>query len=149
MEERLLEDLAYQVDRQRARHTLRLEFIYQQAIHAWQHSKEERLRRRQRKTDGGSGDGTTVAELMSENRFGDPRYLDEARKALADSRKLWGMDAPERMAIEASTPFASMTDEALEAAIARQTRLLQQSEAAAVTPVPSTNQPSEVSDDEQ
>ena len=86
---------------------------------------------------------------MSENRFGDPRYLDEARKALADSRKLWGMDAPERMAIEASTPFASMTDEALEAAIARQTRLLQQSEAAAVTPVPSTNQPSEVSDDEQ
>jgi hypothetical protein len=81
--------------------------IYQQAIHAWQHSKDELLRRRQRKTDGGSGDGTTVAELMSENRFGDPRYLDEARKALADSRKLWGMDAPERMAIEASTPFAS------------------------------------------
>ncbi len=149
VEERLLKDLAYQVDRQRARHTLRLEFIYQQAIHAWQSSKEEFLRRRQRRTDGGSGDGITVAELTSENRFGDPRYLDEARKALADSRKLWGMDAPERMAIEASTPFASMTDEALEAAIARQTRLLQQAEAPAVNPVPSTSQSPEVSDDDR
>jgi hypothetical protein len=59
------------------------------------------------------------------------------------------MDAPERMAIEASTPFASMTDEALEAAIARQTRLLQQAEAPAANPVPSTNQQSEVSDGDQ
>jgi hypothetical protein len=149
VEERLLADLAYKVDRQRARHTLRLEFIYQQAVHAWQCSKQELLRRRQRKTDGGSGDGTTVAELMSENRFGDPRYLDEARKALADSRKLWGMDAPERMSIEASTPFASMTDEALEAAVARQTRLLQQPDAPAVEAVPSTNQQSEVSDGDE
>ena len=38
----------------------------------------------------------TVAEIVSENRHGDPRYLDEARKALADLRTLWGVDAPDR-----------------------------------------------------
>lgn len=127
VEERLLADAAYKVERQRARQTFRLDHIFGQAMQAWQNSKQELLRRRQRKTDGGSGDGTTVAELMSENRFGDPRYLDEARKALADSRKLWGMDAPERMSIEASTPYASMTDEAVEKELARHMRLVQAS----------------------
>jgi DNA-binding CsgD family transcriptional regulator len=131
LEERLLADVAFKVDRQRARQTLRLEFIYQESIGAWHASKQESLRRRQRKADG--GDGGTIAEIVSENRDGDPRYLDEARRALADLRTIWGIDAPNRMSIEAATPYASMSDAALEAELARQARLLKTSQ---VTPVP-------------
>lgn len=93
-EERLLADVSQRVERQRVRQTLRLEHIYGQAMQAWQDSKQDGLRRRQRKTEGRAGDSSTVAELISENRHGDPRYLDEARKALADLRKAWGVDAP-------------------------------------------------------
>jgi hypothetical protein len=114
-----------QPERQRARQTLRLEHIYGQAMQAWQDSKQEGLRRRQRKTEHDSGTGSTVAELISENRHGDPRYLDEARKALADLRKVWGVDAPERVSIDAVSHFASMSDEALE--LARHLRLVQPS----------------------
>jgi len=127
VEERLLADLAYKAERQRARQTLRLEHIYGQAMHAWQDSKQEGLRRRQRKTEHDGGTGSTVAELISENRHGDPRYLDEARKALTDMRKLWGIDAPERVSIDASTHYASMSDDALEAELVRHVRLLQSS----------------------
>lgn len=127
VEDRLLADLAYKADRQRARQTLRLEHVYGQAMQAWQDSKQEGLRRRQRKTEHDGGTGSTVAELISENRHGDPRYLDEARKALADLRKVWGVDAPERVSIDAVSHFASMSDEALEVELARHLRLVQPS----------------------
>jgi hypothetical protein len=124
VEEHLLADLAYKAERQRARQTLRLEYIYAQAMQAWQDSKQDGLRRRQRKTEHGAGLASTVAELTSENRHGDPRYLDEARKTLSDLRKVWGLDAPERIAIDASTHYATMTDEALEAELVRQVQSL-------------------------
>jgi transposase len=125
VEERLLTDLAYKTERQRARQTLRLEHLYGQAMQAWQDSKQEDVRRRQRKTDHGSGTASTIAELISENRHGDPRYLDEARKALADLRKVWGVDAPDRVSIDATASFTTMTDEALELELARYLRLMQ------------------------
>jgi hypothetical protein len=125
VEERLLADLAYKTERQRARQTLRLEHIYGQAIQAWQDSKQEGVRRRQRKTDHGGGTASTIAELTSENRHGDPRYLDEARKALADLRKVWGVDAPDRVSIDATASFTTMTDEALDLELERYLRLRQ------------------------
>ena len=142
IEERLLVDLAWRVDRQRARHSLRLELIYRESFTAWRASQSDGLRKRQRKTDGASGVGTTMAEVVSENRHGDPRYLDEARKALSDLRTLWGVDAPESLSI-APSPYAGLTDAALDAELARQTRLLQS------TPheVPSTSNTSEELDD--
>ncbi len=103
-------------------------------MRAWRASQQESLRRRQRKTDGGPGTGSTVAELVSEPRHGDPRYLEAARAALADLRTLWGVNAPDAICVEASAPFASMTDAALEAELARLARLLHAAEpAAAVT----------------
>jgi DNA-binding CsgD family transcriptional regulator len=124
LEEQLLADVAWKVERQRARHSLRLEFLYAEAVRAWRASQQETLRRRQRKTDGGPGPGSTVAELVSENRHGDPRYLEAARNMLVDLRALWGVNAPDRLSVEAGSPFASMTDAALEAELARQARLL-------------------------
>jgi predicted transcriptional regulator len=124
LEERLLADLSQKAERHRARQTLRLEHLYGQAMEAWKESKTEGLRRRQRKTERDDGGGSTTAELMAENRQGDPRYLDEARKALGDLRKLWGIDAPERVSIDAVTPFAAMSDEVLALEVTRHLRLL-------------------------
>ena len=42
-----------------------------------------------------------LAEVTVENRHGDPRYLEVARKALADVRKVWGLDAPREIDIQA------------------------------------------------
>ena len=134
MEERLLADVALKVDRQRARHTLRLEHLYAESMRAWRESQQDAMRRRQRKSEGAGATGSTFAELVSENRHGDPRYLDEARKALTDLRKVWGVDAPERLAVQTSMPFSFLSDTALQAEIERQNRLLQQTYSGVAAP---------------
>jgi transposase len=125
VETRLLRELAQTVQRQKARQTLRLEHLFAEAMRAWTASKADTTRRRQRQTHGGDAAGETVAELVVENQHGDPRYLDEARKALADQRKLWGLDAPQKVDLHASRdPYDNMPEEALRAELARQTQLL-------------------------
>ena len=89
IEERLLADVTYKADRQRARQTLQLGYLYGEAMNAWQASKQDDVRRRQRKTDSGGGAGATIiAEMVAENQHGDPRYLEVARKVLGDLRAL-------------------------------------------------------------
>jgi transposase len=115
MEERAFEDFATVLARRKARQTLRLDHVYAEAMAAWERSKADTTRRRQRKTVGGSTGTATVAELVVENEHGDPRYLEEARKALADASKLWGLDAPHKIDIQ-PTPtidLSSLTNEAL------------------------------------
>jgi hypothetical protein len=125
IETRLLRELAETVGRHKVRHTVRLEHLYAEAMRAWNESKVDTTRRRQRQTQDGDGTSAIVAELVVENQHGDPRYLDEARKALADQRKLWGLDAPQKVDLRASQdPYADMTEEALRAELARQTKLL-------------------------
>ncbi len=152
MEERLLADVAFKVERQRASHTFRLEHLYAEAMRAWGQSKQDATRRRQRKSEGagakaGAGGGT-FAELVSENRHGDPRFLDEARKTLVDLRKVWGVDAPERLAVQTSMPFSSLSDTALQAEIERQDRLLEQIRSADALPPRSTQHEEGGSDEE-
>ena len=127
VEERVLRELRTVVERQKARHSMRLEHLYAEAMRAWNDSKTDSTRRRQRKTQAGAGTGgTTVAEVVSENQHGDPRYLEEARKSLADHRKLWGLDAPQKVDVRASrNPYDDMTEEALREELAKQTRLLE------------------------
>ena len=125
VETRFLRELAETVGRQKARQALRLEYLYAEAMRAWTASQADSTRRRQRKTQGGDGPGATVAEIVVEHQHGDPRYLDEARKALADARKLLGLDAPQKVDLRASRdPYDNMTDDALRAELARQTQLL-------------------------
>ena len=132
VELRVLREFAETVERHKARHTLRLEHLFAEAIHAWDQSKADATRRRQRKSDGGPGGAAaTIAELVVENRHGDPRYLEEARKALADHRKLWGLDAPQKLDLRAArNPYDGMTEDALREELAKQTRLLAAGEAA-------------------
>jgi hypothetical protein len=123
-ETRMLREWAETVDRHKAKQSLRLEHLFAEAIRAWHDSKADTTRRRQRKTESGQG-GISVAEIVVENQHGDPRYLDEARKALADQRKLWGLDAPQKVDLRASqNPYDDMTEEALRAELARQAQLL-------------------------
>ena len=126
VELRVLRELTAIVDRQKARQTLRLEHLFAEALRAWEQSKGDTTRRRQRKFDGGSrGAGGTVAEIVVENQHGDPRYLQEARRALADHRKLWGLDAPQTLDLRASrNPFDAMTEEEILEALAKQSQLL-------------------------
>ena len=114
------------IERQKARQTLRLEHVYREAVRAWEQSQTDATRRRQRKTQPGAGGaGATVAEITVENQHGDPRYLEAARKALADLRKLWGLDAPQKVDVRATrNPHEGLSDEALREAVARQTELL-------------------------
>ena len=125
IETRLLRELAETVGRQKARQALRLEHLFAEAMRAWNESKADSTRKRQRKTQGGQSPDATVAEIVVENQHGDPRYLDAARKALADHRKLFGLDAPPTVDLRASRdPYDEMSEEALRAELARQARLL-------------------------
>lgn len=135
IETRILQELAETVERQKARHTLRLENLFAEAMRAWEQSKADSTRRRQRKTQGRAGGaGAIVAEVVVENQHGDPRYLDEARKALGDHRKIWGLDAPRKVDVRASrNPYDGMTEDDLRAELDRQARLLGPSNERATT----------------
>ena len=110
------------------------------------HARERRV---QRKTQSATGAATaTVVQLAVDTQYGDPRYLEVARKALADQRTLWGLDAPQKLDVRASQhPFAAMTDEALAAELVRQQQLLATLDAPAVAPA-SGDASTEVDDDD-
>ena len=136
LEQRALEELVDRVERQKARQTLRLDYLYRESLRAWAASKTDAKRRVQRKTDRGPGTpGATVVQLVVETQHGDPRYLELARKALADQRTLWGLDAPQKLDVRASQgPFDTLSDEALAAELTRQQELLAARDDAAPTP---------------
>lgn len=127
VDERLLQELSARVERQKVRQTQRLEHLYAEALHAWEQSKADATRRRQRQSDaaGSNGGGQTVAEVVVETKHGDPRFLDEGRKALADLRKLWGLEAPQRADVRVGrAAFENLSDEELLQRIGQQDELL-------------------------
>jgi len=91
----------------KARQARALWAVVDEAVEAWERSKQPA--RRVRKESGragdsrsgerrgnsrGGGDRTELTRTDVQSRVGDPRYLTEAREALADLRKLYGLDAP-------------------------------------------------------
>ena len=126
VETRVLKELVARVEQQKVRQTLSLVHVYQEAMRAWQTSKADATRRLQKKTQTAAGTlSGTVAQLVVETRHGDAQYLEVARKALADQRRLWGLDAPHKVDVRASQGrFEAMTDEALAAELDRQRQLL-------------------------
>jgi hypothetical protein len=113
VETRIFKDRIALIERQRTQQTLRLEHLYSEGMRAWERSKGETTRRRQRRVQDGRKQGPTVAELVVETEHGNPQFLELARKALADLRKLWGLNRPEMMNVEAPAPdpYADLSDE--------------------------------------
>ncbi len=110
--------IASRVVRLKARQARALEAVLVEALDAWERSKGPARRVRKETGHPGPGDsprGKRSSDLRSgkrtgdsrtgartdltrtevESRVGDPRFLTEARQALADMRKLYGLDAPE------------------------------------------------------
>ena len=150
VEERALRELTAQVERQKVRQSLRLNHLYQELMRAWGDSKADSTRRRQRNTQGGAGGvGNTIAEIVSENQHGDPRYAEAARKVLADERTLWGLDSPQKVDVRAShNPYDHMTKDALVEELAKQTRLLEAATPGATeSPTPTDALPARTSEE--
>jgi hypothetical protein len=143
IEDRYSAELGATFKRLRANQVLKLQNIYNESIKAWHRSLETgRVRRRQRKADGAGGAGQMVAEIVSENSHGDSRYLEAARRALADLRALQGLTPPIAVAVDVAASFQQLTDDQLAATVAqrintmRQLGLLPHSEAPQVIPQP-------------
>jgi DNA-binding CsgD family transcriptional regulator len=91
------------VERLRARQARTLWAVVDEAVDAWERSKQlsRRVRKETRQPGGprrgggrSSGVLTDLTRTDVQSRVGDPRFLAEAREALADLRKLYGLDAP-------------------------------------------------------
>ena len=138
LEARVLEELVGRVEQQKVRQTLCLDHLYRESLQAWEASKADATRRVQKKTQPGVGaPGATVAQFVVETQHGDPRYLEVARKVLADQRRVWGLDAPQKLDVRATEgPFDAMSDEALAEALTHQRQLLDSLDAATSTDVP-------------
>jgi hypothetical protein len=144
VEQRALRDHAELVMRMKGQQTLQLDHIRQQAMAAWHASKTEATRRRQRRVEGGTDEAQTIAEVTIESTYGDPRYLAEARAALTDLRKLWGLDAPQKLDVRATrNPYTDLTDEALREEVARQQRLLDACSPTTLSGAPSSEESSD------
>lgn len=91
VDERWLRENHDRVARQKAEQTRKLNHLYGEAMRSWEQSKAQRTRRRQRKTNAaGTGETDAVAEIIVDDSHGDARYLEAARRILADLSRLWG-----------------------------------------------------------
>jgi hypothetical protein len=90
VEERALRELTATVELIKARQTMALDHIACEALQAWERSKRP-ARSRNTVVDA---DGRR-RERTVKGQCGDPRFLAEARGALAEVRAIWGLARPE------------------------------------------------------
>jgi predicted transcriptional regulator len=111
-----LNDLA---QTEKMRQIERLTLLYRESMAAWRQSKQDRVTKRSRQTDARDG-GVRVAEVKTEESAGDARFLECARSALADMRKLVGLDrvTVEHLHTPVARPAADLTEDELEAKLA-------------------------------
>lgn len=117
VEDKLAKEFAAGAERIKAQHTARLEHIADEAYQAWERSQEnaetetvvnevvslqgteetlddEQQPVRVKKCVVPADKATTTR--TSKGQAGDPRFLDQARGALADIRDIWGVESPKR-----------------------------------------------------
>ena len=82
------------IDAFREEHTAMLEHIADEAMQAWSASKAMKKDARRRKQAG-----KEYEENRATSKDADPRFLTEARSALAEIRAVWGVDAPRKTAL--------------------------------------------------
>jgi DNA-binding CsgD family transcriptional regulator len=104
VESRYNESITATVSEMRARQARVLEATVDEALDAWERSKQpfRAIRKKVARAAGTasceSGDSVEQVETEIEMQVGDVRFLAEARAALADLRRLFGLDAPKALA---------------------------------------------------
>ncbi len=94
---RALNSLADDIREKKVAQLEQLEYIADEAIQGWHRSREAQKNVSRRTTEkagrltGGKREETLI---QTSDMDGDPRYLETAMKALADIRKIAGIDAP-------------------------------------------------------
>lgn len=106
-------ELSAEINAYTAQQLARLEYLYGQALRSWEHSKGTRARKTLRTRGIGPG-AEQDAQITTTESLGDPRYLTAALTALADQRKLLGLDAPKKHAIVHARPAVDLDDDALD-----------------------------------
>lgn len=123
-DERFFREREQEIRRLKAQQTRQLLHVWSELMKAWHASQRDLPTKRQRRTDGAHGGASTMAEIVSQPRHGDPRYLVAALQALADIRKLWGLDEPQRLKVNARTVQTDLSLEELMAEYRRTAQLL-------------------------
>jgi hypothetical protein len=103
--DRYLVEINEEVGRVKAQQIAQLEYVAQEAIEAWERSKDpakklnkraKALRARGQDGDDRNAVAEEVTTVETADQDGDPRYLTTAMSALGDIRKILGADAPAR-----------------------------------------------------
>lgn len=97
VEQRMLKEMSARVKGKKVRHEAALMKIYHDAMAAWEQSKKpQKTITYKHGPSGENGEPGKVRDshAVIRNQSGDPRYLEQARQALADIRKIWGVDEP-------------------------------------------------------
>lgn len=118
IEARVLDEMSDTVQTTKARQLIRLERIYREAFEQWARSKTDRTTRIRKQVDTSDGP-RNAAEVKTTDGLGDPRFLAEARGALADQRKILGLDRTvvEHEMAKPDRPAEHLTDAELDAQI--------------------------------
>ncbi|MGH7174013.1 MAG: hypothetical protein ACRELG_27390 [Gemmataceae bacterium] len=97
VEQRTAKEMSGRVKGVKVQQTAALRKIYRDAMAAWEESKKpQKSLTTKHGPPGENGEMGKVKESQSvlRDQDGDPRYLEQARQALADIRKIWGVDEP-------------------------------------------------------
>lgn len=97
---------------QKVRQTESLLHIFREAMQAWERSKLDDVTIREKKVEVAEAKIEGVETVMTtRGQAGDPRFLDQARGALDDIRKIWGMNAPIEIEYSGELRVAGMSVE--------------------------------------
>jgi hypothetical protein len=111
---RAMDGLTGNIREQKAAQVARLERIAELAMESYRKSCREATKKTHRSRTRGAAKSFDEAVVTTTEQAGDPRFLDQARGALADIRKILGMDAPTRVSVtEPDRPLADVPTEDL------------------------------------
>lgn len=169
VESRALSRMTALVEGRKAVQAARLEVIFQESLAGWRRSQEDAKTARRKTVDGevpefgedgdpvpGTGHpGREERTVELRGRSGDAAFLKTALQALADERKLWGLEAPQRRELSgpggAPMEVADATPETVERRMARMRRLSPEQRSAyleAIEAMLRDDEPPEADDDD-
>ncbi len=116
IERRYLETIRNKLESLKGEKLRQLESIADEAMQAWRASKQPKKEARKTNRKQGKKGDEEETRVQTREQSGDWHYLEQARGAVGDIRKLMGLDAPTKTALtdpggdQAYDPFAGIKD---------------------------------------